>query len=508
MHTASDDLNCQYYYHKIACEKRLSLSSWTTLSNYFHEYIQGGTYLFQASVDNYNPTSEHDYNNPLLSSTLSRDRTLILTWDIKIYDSQKTGEMSNAKYNKNKVFMICITIHWKDDPEPLKRICLVNVEKHQIHEEKSSFAYYLKECNLNNKVDLLIHRMNKYYEMALKETNNTTAEQIHEIAEYYIIDALSCQRLMIKNESEQSLSASAWRKGILTSTISEKTETKYFQRLENKHPVTGLDFASLYLSLIMTYNLYPNKIILSQKHAESLREHNNVPEKKGLYDIILEYLSSRRNEIKKRLTPLKERKEDMELVIGLMDAEQNTLQVFMNTFYGMAGDNKSSFFLRKLAGGITSARQRNNKLVTNFVKRKRFGIKYGDTNSLYLICPEECFQKLKMEKLRVKANVFFKKDNESSYLKRTYEKVLFLVVFTGKKKYYESMRKNNTHTLKRVVENVLKETVRDISQIDLNGVVKTTGLTPDPYRYQIPEPDERFEYVVAKYNSSKKVGTK
>ncbi|CAI2173664.1 13499_t:CDS:1 [Funneliformis geosporum] len=59
-------------------------------------------------------------------------------------------------------------------------------------EEKSSLAYYLKECNFDNKVDLPIHCMNKYFEMVLKETNATTAEQMHKIAEYCIIDALSC----------------------------------------------------------------------------------------------------------------------------------------------------------------------------------------------------------------------------------------------------------------------------------------------------------------------------
>jgi hypothetical protein len=64
--------------------------------------------------------------------------------------------------------------------------------------EKSSLAYYLKEYNLDNKVDLPIHRMNKYYKMALKEINATTAEQMHKVAKYCIIDALSCQRLMIK----------------------------------------------------------------------------------------------------------------------------------------------------------------------------------------------------------------------------------------------------------------------------------------------------------------------
>ncbi|CAI2201134.1 747_t:CDS:1, partial [Funneliformis geosporum] len=64
--------------------------------------------------------------------------------------------------------------------------------------EKSSLSYYLRECNLDNKVDLPIHRMNKYYERALKETNATTAEQMREVAKYCIIDALSCQRLMVK----------------------------------------------------------------------------------------------------------------------------------------------------------------------------------------------------------------------------------------------------------------------------------------------------------------------
>src|SRR3954452_15528791 len=68
-------------------------------------------------------------------------------------------------------------------------------------DKKSNLAYYLKECKVDNKVNLPIHRMNKYYEMALKETNATTAEQMHEVAKYCIIDALSCQQLMIKHNA-------------------------------------------------------------------------------------------------------------------------------------------------------------------------------------------------------------------------------------------------------------------------------------------------------------------
>ena len=64
----------------------------------------------------------------------------------------------------------------------------------------------------------------------------------------------------------------------------------------------------------------------------------------------------------------------------------------MNTFYGTTGDSKFPFFLRELAGGVTSAGQRNIKLIADFVKRKGFRIKYGDTDSLYLVCSEKYFQ--------------------------------------------------------------------------------------------------------------------
>ncbi|PKK58991.1 DNA/RNA polymerase [Rhizophagus irregularis] len=801
--TASDDLTPIYYYRKVAREKRLPLSSWATLSNYFHEYIQGGTYLFQVSVNNYNPTSEDDYNNPLFSSALSRDRTLVLTWDIETYSSLGLGNFPTAQSDESNVFMICISVHWKDDPNPLKQICLVDVETapdprwitiicgnqvnllkafalrwkllapdiqigfndsqydwrfivekakklgilewmynqmslkpsslekiskwqyqynkikvndrdfHSKHlkipgcvaidvrpcfmkfypkAEKSSLAYYLKECGLDNKLDMPFQRMFKYYGRALKETNATTVEQMREVAEYCIIDAISCQRLMVKHNAineyrevasvafislydshyfavgmkvQNLLNAGAWREGILTSTIPcEQTETgKYsgayvfppVKGLENRRPVTGLDFASLYPSLIMTYNLSPDKIILSREHAETLKEsgkklheinfkfngrdvlawsieHGNQAEMKGLYPKVLEELLIRRNSLKRLLAPLNDRKEKLEKEISLAeardedvtdalkseyssvsfnvactDAKQLALKVYMNTFYGEAGNSGSPFFLRALAGGVTSAGQRNIKLIADLVRSKRFGVKYGDTDSLYLVCPEECFQECdeaydsgngiskeeywsrmvnismeEIERLRDEVNDFLKNDNGSSYLKMAYEEVLFPVVFTGKKKYYgiphrrqpnfnnklfirgveivkrgqskhfrevgkkvmgESMRLDNTRTLRRIVKDVLKETVKDISQTELNEIIKTAvwkpdknnksvqrfisrmrdrhtceeadakrcikkGLTPEPYLYEIPEPGERFEYVVVENNSSQKVGDK
>src|SRR6266496_6286373 len=115
--------------------------------------------------------------------------------------------------------------------------------------EKSSLAFYLNECGLESKLDMPFNCMFKYYRNALKKADATTAEQIREIAEYCIVDALSCQRLMIKrnviNEYREVasiafislfdthyfaggmkvcnlLSASAWQRGILTSIISSR----------------------------------------------------------------------------------------------------------------------------------------------------------------------------------------------------------------------------------------------------------------------------------------------
>ncbi|RGB37975.1 hypothetical protein C1646_665735 [Rhizophagus diaphanus] len=68
-------------------------------------------------------------------------------------------------------------------------------------------------------------------------------------------------------------------------------------------------------------------------------------------------------------------------------------KVYMNTFYGKAENSKSSIFLRELAGRITSAGKYNLNLVTEFVTKKGFRIKYGDTDSLYFTCPEKYFRK-------------------------------------------------------------------------------------------------------------------
>ena len=45
--------------------------------------------------------------------------------------------------------------------------------------------------------------------------------------------------------------------------------------IERRRPVTGLDFTSLYPSLIMAYNLSPDKIILTHEEADIAQNNGN-----------------------------------------------------------------------------------------------------------------------------------------------------------------------------------------------------------------------------------------
>src|SRR6185436_14229519 len=415
--------------------------------------------------------------------------------------------------------------------------------------EKSSLNYYLEFLKLDKKLDLPHKTLAKYYHDA---KNNVTPkieskQNMYEIAKYCMVDAKRCQELLLKMIvvdwyrmtsfiSYVSLSDSYYyangikvrnllgtrandRDTLITMIRNEESENGKYpgayvfnpeKGLENCRPVTGLDFASLYPSLMMTYNLSPEKIILDEKEYKKYCdkyklhkikfmfngreikawsvEHKNIQGNMGLYPDVLLDLLDRRNKMKKELNQLKKKIEDNALTnkhddddllfrYNYVNLSQNALKVYMNSFYGEAGNPLSPFFLRPLAGAVTSAGQYNIKLVADFVHNLGFSIKYGDTDSLYLTCPKDIYdecdteylKKIKyfdlindgpnkkkyldflkeeywiemvnltmcmMNKLRDDVNEYLYKDNNTRYLKMAYEEVLFPVVFTLKKKYY------------------------------------------------------------------------
>ena len=136
---------------------------------------------------------------------------------------------------------------------------------------------------------------------------------MHEIVNYCVIDALHCQELMVEcsvindyrevasityislfdthyyaigTKVSNLLGAEAWVQNILyTTKISgQKASGKFSgayvfpleKGFENKHLVTDLDFASLYLSIIITYNLSPEKMVSTFLKADELKRENKM----------------------------------------------------------------------------------------------------------------------------------------------------------------------------------------------------------------------------------------
>jgi DNA polymerase elongation subunit (family B) len=202
------------------------------------------------------------------------------------------------------------------------------------------------------------------------------------------------------------------------------------------------------------------------------------------------------------------------------DSKQKALKVYMNTFYGEAENSKSPIFLRELACGTTTAGKYNLNLVTEFVSKKGFGIKYGDTDSLYLTCPDRYYEKSDeafsrkelskeaywakmvnitmdmMKKLRDQINAYLRIKSGTSYLKMAYEEVLFPVCFTGKKKYFgigyedvvnfkpktlfmkgiDTVKQGKSQLLKFIGERIIREAV------DINNTRSIQEIVEDTLR--------------------------
>lgn len=442
-------------------------------------------------------------------------------------------------------------------------------------DEKTSLNAFLKRVKLSAKADMPYTRMWKIYEMSVvawdnylmnptQQTQNTvfqSAENMRSVAHYCVIDSVRCQELLVKrtairnNCEKGNFSFTSFSDTYLNAdghkvcnmlfaycadsaesigypiygsmiAVRAEIEGKYpgafvvpaVKGQEEDMPVTGLDFTSLYPSLIQAYNLSLEKSVANEEEAQRLEAkgekvhrveflfggqvvrgwfvmHQGVPEKMGVFARVLADLFMKRAALKKFLKKYEAEIEDLESLLGAyrrqadgglgfaqfvsnyctdlkrnadkhtadiayakaekqiddlgkhekslkavdtklrafnklygegemsfrgsnadpakcserilevfeaeleeveflhaaIDSKQKAVKVFMNTFYGEAGNRNSPLFQLALAGGVTSMGQYNLKMVIEYVLKARFDVRYGDTDSVYVTCPHHVY---------------------------------------------------------------------------------------------------------------------
>jgi DNA polymerase elongation subunit (family B) len=326
-------------------------------------------------------------------------------------------------------------------------------------------------------------------------TPDENRADMNEVARYCVKDALLCQQLYairsivadkreLSNMSRVTLWDSFYRAGgskvlntlgFYCNWYDEQEDIRFNIMFDNHHhkkkdisypggfvpspergvekelPITGLDFASLYPSLQMTYNFSPDKVtsdavlkaqlekqgyvlhpihvpvfikradpldespveILEERNGWAIRHCENKPpaqrlpgESIGIIPYILRKLFAERKKVKNEKVALEKIEEDMIVEgrdntdefqdvlfrLNATDTKQRAMKVIMNTFYGKAGDSSSSIFELLVSGGITEMGQRNIKFVAQLARDMGCIVKYGDTDSVYVTCPRDTYE--------------------------------------------------------------------------------------------------------------------
>ena len=212
-------------------------------------------------------------------------------------------------------------------------------------------------------------------------------------------------------------------------------------------PVSGLDFSSLYPSIIMAFNLSPERMIIKEpddidgtelhKKAAYIKEkfgydlyhikfqyagsfieaysvrHKFNPEIHpisdmdkqgfGVYPSILYDLYYKRKSVTKQRDEMGEKLKELtegtieyseaQFYYNYYDNKQKVVKVFMNTIYGVTGSVDSPLYMLEISGGITSTGQRSLGISIDTILKQGCDVLYGDTDSAYVRCNERLYLK-------------------------------------------------------------------------------------------------------------------
>lgn len=312
-------------------------------------------------------------------------------------------------------------------------------------------------------------------------------------------------------------------------TVQEAQPGAHFEQ------ITGLDFASLYPSIMIANNYSYETIVKGPKYdnideveykdiiwkedadtpKERIEKVRFVQNKKGILPIMLEKLWTERKAIKKEMKKVKaqlkevktdEEKAALSMQYDVLDGFQLAMKVSMNSIYGFTGANLGRLPEKRIAAATTAEGRRMIQACKEYVESNYdCKVVYGDSVAGYTPIYLYDKEKIKVIKIEELEDLVEGKDNKWIYCynsDKEYIELSDLKLFTWTEKGW-------TH-LKRIVRHKLhnsKKIVRIISQAGIVDVTDDHSLLLDN-RKEISPKDIKIGNKLlmrSKYGKSNKI---
>lgn len=195
-----------------------------------------------------------------------------------------------------------------------------------------------------------------------------------------------------------------------------------------------LDFKSLYPSIIRTFNISPDTLIIDQAHRQKKNSESPIGAHfidneihPGIFPAVLTKLIDERSRTKKQ----------MKIAMGeeknMLNAKQIAIKYMSNSFYGYSGYARARLYMLDMAASIT-AFGRDNLEKTRKLVEDNFGYKviYADTDSVFLKTGIENLDEAKEVGEKISK---FITDNLPGVLELDFEKIYRTFLILTKKRY-------------------------------------------------------------------------
>ncbi|MEM0215588.1 MAG: DNA-directed DNA polymerase [Archaeoglobaceae archaeon] len=271
--------------------------------------------------------------------------------------------------------------------------------------------------------------------------------------------------------------------------------------------VAELDFASMYPSIMIAYNVSPDTLTVEGDcfvAPEVGYKFRKQPD--GFFKRILKMLIERRREIKKQMKEIEESTPEYKL----LDIKQQTLKILTNSFYGYMGWIGARWYCRECAEATTAWGRHFIKTSAKIAQDLGFRVLYGDTDSIFVSKPG-----LGMNELKAEVEKLISEISKKLPVQIELDELFKTIFFVEKKRYAGitadgkilvrglEVRRGDWCELAKnaqrgVIEIILKEKdpekamnyIRDIinsirsGKVKLEDVVIYKGLTKKPSKYE------------------------